>query len=102
MARLSLLVPASSQLRLEAIAKFFKLLGEAPVEESRLADRFSQIFRLFGGSGKAPAAYTLQVETLRRLRSGGAQHVRVEHVHINDQAQALIGPVSVSQNREEE
>jgi tetratricopeptide (TPR) repeat protein len=43
MARLSALVPASSQLRVEAIAKFFQLLGEAPVEESQLADRFAQI-----------------------------------------------------------
>jgi hypothetical protein len=43
MARLSALVPASSQLRVEAIAKFFQLLGEVPVEESQLADRFAQI-----------------------------------------------------------
>jgi tetratricopeptide (TPR) repeat protein len=43
MARLNALVPASSQLRVEAIAKFFQLLGEDPVEESQLADRFAQI-----------------------------------------------------------
>jgi hypothetical protein len=43
MARLSALVLASSQLRVEAIAKFFLLLGEVPVEKSRLADRFAQI-----------------------------------------------------------
>src|SRR5262249_19977319 len=43
MVRLSALVPASSQLRVEAIAKFFQLLGEVPVEESQLADRFAQI-----------------------------------------------------------
>jgi hypothetical protein len=41
--RLSGLVPASSQLRVEAIVKFFQLLGEVPVEENRLADRFAQI-----------------------------------------------------------
>jgi tetratricopeptide (TPR) repeat protein len=41
--RLSGLVPASSQLRIEAIIKFFQLLGEVPVEENRLADRFAQI-----------------------------------------------------------
>ena len=51
-------------------------------------------------AAKLLRAYTLQVETLRRLRSGGAQHVRVEHVHIHDQGKALIGPVSVSQDRE--
>ena len=43
MARLMALVPASSQLRVEAIAKFFQLLGETPAEESQLADRFAQI-----------------------------------------------------------
>jgi hypothetical protein len=53
-------------------------------------------------AAKLLRAYTSQVETLRRLRSGGAQHVRVEHVHINDQARALIGSVSISQNREGE
>ena len=53
-------------------------------------------------AAKLLRAYTSQVEALRRLRSGGSQIVRVEHVHINDQARALIGPVSVSQNREGE
>ena len=47
-------------------------------------------------------AFATQVEVLRRLRNGGSQFVRVEHVHINKRAQALIGPVSVSQNREGE
>jgi hypothetical protein len=33
-------------------------------------------------------------ETLRKLRHGGSQHVRVEHVHINEGGQAVIGNVS--------
>jgi hypothetical protein len=36
-------------------------------------------------------AYAMQVEVLRRLRSGGQQYVRVEHVHVNDGGQAVIG-----------
>jgi hypothetical protein len=36
-------------------------------------------------------AYSAQVEAFRRLRHGGQQHVRVEHVHINDGGQAIIG-----------
>ena len=40
-------------------------------------------------------AYTIQVETLRRFRSGGSQLVRVEHVHVNEGGQAVIGPVAV-------
>jgi hypothetical protein len=38
-------------------------------------------------------AYSMQVETLRRLKHGGSQFVRVEHVHINEGGQAVIGNV---------
>jgi hypothetical protein len=38
-------------------------------------------------------AYAAQVEVLRRLRNGGQQFVRVEHVHVNDGGQAIIGKV---------
>jgi len=38
-------------------------------------------------------AYATQVEVLRRLRHGGNQYVRVEHVHINGGGQAVIGNV---------
>jgi hypothetical protein len=37
--------------------------------------------------------FTMQVEVLRRLRHGGHQFVRVEHIHIGDGGQALIGNV---------
>jgi hypothetical protein len=36
-------------------------------------------------------AYAIQVETPRRLRAGGSQYARVEHVHIEPNAQAVIG-----------
>jgi hypothetical protein len=58
----------------------------------------------FGGSrntamtGTAAArlmkAFAAQVETLRHWRNGGSQTVRVEHVHINEGANAVIGNVS--------
>jgi hypothetical protein len=38
-------------------------------------------------------AYTMQMEVLRRLRNGGHQYVRVEHVQISDGGQAIIGNV---------
>jgi hypothetical protein len=38
-------------------------------------------------------SFALQVETLRRLRSGGSQVVRVEHVHFHEGAQGIIGHV---------
>ena len=37
--------------------------------------------------------YVAQVEALRRLRQGGSQFVRVEHVHVNEGGQAVIGNV---------
>ena len=41
-------------------------------------------------------AYAMQVEVRRRLRHGGHQVVRVEHVHVNDGGQAVIGNVKES------
>ena len=38
-------------------------------------------------------AFASQVEVLRRLRNGGRQFVRVEHVHVNEGGQAIIGNV---------
>jgi hypothetical protein len=44
--------------------------------------------------GSALRAYTAQVELVRRLRNGSSQVIRIEHVHINDGAQAVIGNVA--------
>ena len=38
-------------------------------------------------------AYAMQMEVLRRLRHGGQQVVCVEHVHVNDGGQAIVGNV---------
>ena len=38
-------------------------------------------------------AYATQVEVLRRLRHGGQQYVRVEHIYINDGGMAVIANV---------
>jgi hypothetical protein len=45
-------------------------------------------------------AYATQVEILRRLRHGGHQYVRVEHVHINEGGQAVIANVKASADGE--
>jgi hypothetical protein len=71
--------------------------------------------RLGGGHGRerrvaafASAAarllrtYTHQVETLRRLRHGGAQVIRIERVDVNDGGQAVIGNVSAGSKGESE
>ena len=44
-------------------------------------------------------AYATQVEVLRRLRHGGQQYVRVEHVYVNDGGQAVIGNVKQPEMR---
>jgi hypothetical protein len=42
-------------------------------------------------ASKILRAFAIQVETLRRLRNGSSQYVRVEHVHLEPGAQAIIG-----------
>ncbi len=42
-------------------------------------------------ASKLLRAYAMQVETLRRLRVGGSQYMRIEHIHIEPNSQAVIG-----------
>jgi hypothetical protein len=50
-------------------------------------------------AGRLLRAYATQAETLRRLRSGGTQVVRVERVNVNEGGQAVIGAVAVDRTR---
>jgi hypothetical protein len=49
---------------------------------------------LASASAKLLRAYCLQVETYRRQRNGGDQNIRVEHVHVYEGGQAIVGAVS--------
>jgi len=49
---------------------------------------------------KLGRAFAAQMEALRRLKNGGSQFVRVEHVHVNEGARAIIGNVVHSQREE--
>jgi hypothetical protein len=51
------------------------------------------VCRLASAAARLLRAYAMQFEAYRRLRHGGDQYVRVEHVHINEGAQAVIGNV---------
>jgi hypothetical protein len=42
---------------------------------------------------KLGRTFAAQLETLRKLKNGGSQFVRVEHVHVNEGARAIIGNV---------
>jgi hypothetical protein len=66
-------------------------LGGGHGTERRVASLGSAAARLL-------RAYSAQVEVFRRLRHGGQQLVRVEHVHINDGGQAVIGNVQPAQS----
>jgi hypothetical protein len=61
-------------------------LDSGPATERRIAVFGSTAARLM-------KTYAMQVEVLRRLRGGGHQYVRVEHVHVNSGGQAAIGNV---------
>jgi hypothetical protein len=39
-------------------------------------------------------AFANQVETMRRLRTGGTQVIRVERIEVSDNAQAIIGNIN--------
>ena len=61
-------------------------LGEPPGTELSLA--------MASAAARLLRAYATQVEALRRLSNGGSQTLRVEHVHVNEGGQALIGNVN--------
>jgi hypothetical protein len=44
-------------------------------------------------AGRLLRAYAAQVEALRRLRSGGSQSVRVEHVHVTRAGRPSSAPL---------
>jgi hypothetical protein len=49
---------------------------------------------LASASAKLLRAYCTQIETFRRLRSGGEQNIRVKHVHVHEGGQAVVGSVN--------
>ena len=55
-----------------------------------------RVVALATAAARLMRAYSAQVETLRRLRHGGDQYVRVEHVHVNEGGQAVIGNVKTA------
>lgn len=61
-------------------------LNSPGVGERRIAAIGSAAARLL-------QAYAKQVEVWRRLKNGGSQFVRVEHIHVSDGAQAVIGNI---------
>ena len=69
-----------------AVMAVLARLGNGYGGERRVAALGSAAARLL-------KAYAIQVEVLRRRRHGGHQFVRVEHIHVSDGGQAIIGNV---------
>jgi hypothetical protein len=58
-----------------------------------------RVVTLANAAARLLKAYSIQVETLRRLRHGGDQYVRVEHVHVGDGGQAIVGNVKTQDHQ---
>lgn len=55
-----------------------------------------RVLAIANATARLSQAFASQMEAYRRLRSGGSQFVRVEHVHVNDGGQAAIGAFSAT------
>lgn len=53
-----------------------------------------QVALMAGASAKLAKAFAIQVDTLRRLRNGGTQVIRIEKVEVSDSARAVIGSIN--------
>ena len=69
-------------------------LAMAMISQARQAEYVNQTAVYGSLSAKLLRAFTGQVEALERLRRGGGQTVRVEHVHVHSGGQAVVGNVA--------
>lgn len=69
----------------------------------KVAEQFSRVENLMQFEAQEKAynklarTFTTQVETLKRYRTNGEQKVTVQHVHVSDGGQAVIGHVSTGE-----
>ncbi len=61
---------------------------------TRRSDQLNQVEVQGGLAVKLLRTFTLQAEALAKLRRGGGQTVRVEHVHVHPGGQAIVGAVT--------
>ena len=61
---------------------------------AKLADTTDQLERYGSLATKLLRTYTAQIESLAKLRRGGSQKVTVEHVHVYEGGQAIVGNVN--------
>jgi hypothetical protein len=68
-------------------------LAMGMLNRTKHADGLNQVAVYGSLSVKLLRAFTAQVEALDRLRRGGGQTVRVEHVHVHSGGRAIVGNV---------
>jgi hypothetical protein len=84
----------------EGTLKSGRLLSLGNPMTMRLANQLASSHTLKGQEhaeralNKLARTFTTQVETLKKYRTGGEQKVTVQHVSVNDNAQAIVGNVS--------
>ena len=92
---------------IEATAPQNEIEGALAVQMACAHSAAIAVLARFGGGGASEArgaalasaaarlmrAFSTQVEALRRLRHGSDQYVRVEHVHVNEGGQTVIGNI---------
>jgi hypothetical protein len=52
------------------------------------------VAKMAAAGARLMSAFASHVETMRRLRSGGTQIIRVERIEVSDNAQAIIGNIN--------
>jgi hypothetical protein len=66
---------------------------QAESQNRRPSDSTVELQRLCNSTARMMGAYQDGLMTLQRLRSGGSQTMTVQHVHVGEGGQALIGNV---------
>ncbi len=69
-------------------------LGMEMLGRTGRAQTIEQLHAFGSLANKLLRTYTMQVEALAKLKRGGEQTVRVEHVHVYPGAQAIVGAIS--------
>ncbi len=62
------------------------------------AEHIHQAQNASNAANKLLRTYVAQMEALNKLRRGGEQHVRVEHVHVHEGGQAIVGNITQHKN----
>jgi hypothetical protein len=81
----SLLATQMAAVHVATMAMVCRLASSTNIKQQDSAER---------SLNKLARTFAMQLETLKRYRTGGEQKVTVEHVHVHTGGQAIVGNVS--------